>query len=129
MQVLKAGLFYFAVTFAVAFALGTIRVLWLVPQVGTRAAELLEMPVMLGVVMVAARWVVRRLAVPPAPAPRLGMGFIALGILLVFEFTLVLWVRGMTFEDYLATRDPVSGTAYYVLLGAFALMPLLVARK
>jgi hypothetical protein len=99
MQILKAGILYFAVTFAVAFALGAIRVLWLVPQFGTRAAELMEMPVMLAVVIVAARWVVRRLAVPPAPARRLGMGFIALGILFVFEFTLVLWVRGMTFDD------------------------------
>jgi hypothetical protein len=126
---LKAGILYFAVTFAVAFVLGTIRVLWLVPQVGTRVAELLEMPVLLAVIILGARWVVRRLAMPPVPAQRLGMGLIALGILLLFEFTLVLWVRGMTFEGYLANLDPVSGTAYYVMLGMFALMPLWVVRR
>lgn len=129
MQALIAGLLYFATTFAVAFVLGAIRVLWLVPQVGTRAAELMEMPVLLVVIILGARWVVRRLAVPPVPAQRLGMGCVALGVLLLFEFTLVLWVRGMTFEDYLATRDPVSGTVYYLMLGVFALMPSWVARR
>jgi len=57
------------------------------------------------------------------------MGFVGLGVLLLVEFTVVLWLRGLTFEDYLATRDPVSGTVYYVMLGVFALMPLWVARR
>lgn len=55
-HVVKAGAIYFALVFASAFVLRTIRVLWLVPTVGTRAAELLEMPLMLAVVIVAARW-------------------------------------------------------------------------
>jgi len=57
------------------------------------------------------------------------MGFLALGLLLVAEFTLVLWLRGLSISEYLASRDPVSGTVYYVLLGVFALMPVLVARR
>ncbi len=56
------------------------------------------------------------------------MGCVALGLLLVAEFTLVLWLRGLSISDYLASRDPVSGTVYYVMLGVFAIMPLLVAR-
>jgi type IV secretory pathway TrbD component len=57
------------------------------------------------------------------------MGCAALGLLLVAEFTLVLWLRGLSISEYLATRDPVSGTVYYVMLGVFAIMPLLVARR
>jgi len=57
------------------------------------------------------------------------MGGIALGLLLVAEFALVLWLRGLSISDYLATRDPVSGTAYYLMLAVFAIMPLLVARR
>jgi len=49
--------------------------------------------------------------------------------LLVAEFALVLRLRGLSFADYLADRDPVSGTVYYLLLGAFAVMPLLVHRR
>jgi hypothetical protein len=128
-QILKAGVLYFALVFGAGFVLGPIRILWLVPRVGTRLAELMEAPVILVVIILAARWIVRRLAVPATPYTRIGVGLIALGLLLVAEFTLVLQLRGMTIAEYLANRDPVSGTVYYVLLGVFAVMPLLAARR
>jgi len=129
MQVLKAGALYFGVVFGAGLALGTIRTLWIVPRVGTRTAELMETPIMLVVTIVAARWTVLRLAVPSAPSARLGMGGIALVLLLVAEFGFVLGLRGLSIREYLATRDPVSGTVYYAMLGVFAIMPLLVARR
>jgi type IV secretory pathway TrbD component len=70
---------------------------------------------------------VRRLV--PCPLSRLGMGLVALGLMLVAEFGLVLWLRGLSIKEYLAIRDPVSGTVYYAMLGAFAIMPLLVTRR
>ena len=91
-------------------------------------AELLEMPIMLVIAIVTARWIVRRFAVPATPSSRLGMGGIALSLLLIAEFTLVLWLRGLSIRDYLAGRDPVAGTVFYAMLGLFA-MPLLVARR
>ncbi len=129
MKILKAGVLYFALVFGAGFVLGPIRILWAVPRFGTRMAELMETPLMFVVIFVAARWVLRRLAVPPKPSSRLGMGCIALGLLLVAEFTLVLWLRGLSVREYLANRDPVSGTAYYVMLGLFAVTPLFVGRK
>lgn len=129
MRILKAGALYFALVFGAGFVLGTIRVLWIVPQFGTRLSELMEAPFMFIVTIASARWVVRRLAVPPETYSRLGTGMIALGLLLTLEFTLVLWVRALTIGEYFANRDPVSGTVYYVMLGAFAIMPLLVARR
>ncbi len=129
MQILKAGVLYFGVIFGAGFVLGSVRILWVVPRFGTRMAELMEAPVMLAVTIVAARWVARRLRVPPTPSRRLGMGFTALGLMLVAEFTLVLWLRGLSIGEYLASRDPVSGTVYYVMLGVFAIMPLFVVRR
>jgi hypothetical protein len=128
MQILKAGVLYFALVFGAGLVLGPIRILWLVPRFGTRLAELMEAPVMLVVIILAARWIMRRFAVLSTVFQRLGMGCIALALLLVAEFTLVLRLRGLTIAEYLANRDPVSGTVYYVLLGVFALMPLFVAR-
>lgn len=128
METLKAGALYFALVFGAGFVLGPIRILWLVPRFGTRTAELMETPLLLAVIIVAARWVVRRLALPSTLYKRLGVGLIALGLLLVAEFSLILWLRGLTFRDYLASRDPVAGTVYIVILGVFAIMPLLVAR-
>lgn len=128
MQILKAGALYFALVFGAGFALGTLRVLLVVPRLGARTAELIEAPVMLAVTFLAARWTVHRLAVPPAWTWRLAVGGIALGLLLAAEFALVLGLRGMTMREYFAALDPVSGTAYYLLLGVYALMPLWVAR-
>jgi len=129
MRIMKAGVLYFALVFGAGFVLGPIRILWVVPRFGTRIAELMEAPIMFVVIIVAARWIVRRLAVPCTLSIRLGMGCVALGLLLVAEFTLVLWLRGLSISNYLANRDPVSGTVYYVMLGVFAIMPLLVSRS
>ena len=106
--------------------LGTIRTLWIVPRVGTRTAELMEMPIMLAVTIVAARWTVLRLSVPMTWSARLEMGCIALALMLIAEFGFVLWLRGLSIKKYFATRDRVSGTVYYLLLVAFAIMPRLV---
>ncbi len=129
MRTLKAGVLYFVAVFGAGFLLGPIRILWIVPRLGARMAELLEAPVMLVITIVAARWIVRKLAVPPTPSSRLGMSGIALGLMLIAEFTFVLWLRGISIREYLATRDPVAGTVYYVMLGVFAIMPLLVVRR
>src|SRR3990172_11480754 len=89
----------------------------------------IEAPIMLVATILAARWVARRGTVPPTTSARLGVGFVALSILLVAEFTVVLWLRGLTIDQYFASRDPVAGTVYIVMLGVFAIMPLLVARR
>ena len=80
---------------------------------------------MLGVTIVASRWIVLRLGVPAVASARLGMGGIALVLLLVAEFGLMLRLRRLTIREYLASRDPVAGTVYYVM-AVFAAMPLLV---
>ncbi|HKS97657.1 MAG TPA: hypothetical protein VJV74_16190 [Terriglobia bacterium] len=132
MRILKAGAVYFALVFGAGFVLGTIRVLWIVPRLGVRIAELAESPVMLVVSFLAARWVVRHLArhgAALAPLERLGVGLLALGFLVAAELAVVFWLRQLTLADYLASRDPVSGTVYVVSLAAFAAMPLFVARK
>ncbi|TKB64700.1 MAG: hypothetical protein E8D47_11220 [Nitrospira sp.] len=128
-QVVKAGAIYFALLFSAGFVLGTIRVLWLVPIVGTRTAELLEMPVMLTVIMLSARWVVRHFSMPYTAPSRLGIGGMALALILALDFTVVLWVRGLSRSQYIESFDPVAGTAYFVMLGVFAVMPLLVSRR
>jgi hypothetical protein len=128
-RVIGAGLLYFALTFGAGFVLGPIRILWLEPRLGVRTAELLEMPVMVAVIFVAARWVTGRLEVPPRAGPRLGMGMLAAVLLLAAELGLVLRLRGLTLEDYFASRDPVSGAAYYASVVLLAIMPLLVNRR
>jgi hypothetical protein len=129
MQILRAGVLYFALVFGAGFVLGTIRTLWIVPRFGARTAELIETPIMFVMTVLAARWVARHLFLPPTVATRLGVGLVALGFLLITEFTVVLRLRGLTIREYLAERDPVAGTVYLIMLAVFALMPVLVARS
>ena len=63
---------------------------------------------------------------PSSSSRRIAMGCIAL--LLMLLFTLVLWLRGFSIRQYLASCDPVAGTVYYMVLVLFGVMPLLVAR-
>jgi hypothetical protein len=129
MRILKASMVYFGVVFGAGFLLGPVRIFWVVPRLGLRMAELAEEPIMLVIIILAARWAVRRFAVSPKASSLLSMGGIALGLMLVAEFTFVAWLRGFSVRDYLAGRDPVAGTVYYAMLGLFAIMPLLVARR
>ena len=128
-ETLKAGVLYFVLVFAAGFVLGTIRTLWVVPRLGVRTAELLEAPIMFGVSILAARWVVRHVGIPPVWSRRLIVGCIALGLMLLVEFTVVLWIRGLTIRGYLESRDPVSGTVYFLTLGAFAAIPVFVGQR
>ena len=71
---------------------------------------------------------VLHVAIPSTASARLVMGGVGLGFLLGAELSLVR-LRGLSPREYFATRDPVSGTVYYLTLGLFAAMPLLVVRR
>ncbi|MGA9814594.1 MAG: hypothetical protein WBQ64_17545 [Terriglobales bacterium] len=129
LQILKGGALYFILVFAAGFALGTIRTLWIAPHFGTGKAELMEAPVMLVVIVFSARWVALRLTIPRSWAQPLAVGLVALGLLLLVEFTVVLWIRGLTIPQYFAGRDPIAGTVYLAMLAIFALMPMVLAGR
>jgi hypothetical protein len=126
LMILKAAVVYFVLVFGTGFVLGPIRILFLVPRFGVRLAELMEFPVMLVVIVLAARWLVRKFQLT---VHTLLVGFLALGLMIAFEFTLVLWLRGLTISEYLRERDPVSGVVYYLMLLVFAAMPFLTSHK
>jgi len=127
-QVIKAGLAYFALVFGAGFILGSVRVPFLVPRLGERIAELIETPFMFVVVLLSARFIARRFALPMATSARLTVGLLALGLLLAAEFLLAAAIQDRSLGEYIASRDPVSGTVYLAMLVLFALMPLIIAR-
>jgi hypothetical protein len=108
--------------------LGSIRVPFLVPRLGERAAELIEMPFMFVVVLVSARFIINRYSLPANVLPRLGAGFLALGLLVTAEVLLAVALQDRKLGEYVASRDPVSGIVYLAMLLLFAVMPLILAR-
>ena len=126
LTILKAAVVYFVLVFGTGFVLGPIRILFLVPRFGVRVAELMEFPVMLVVIVLAARWLVRKFQLG---AHVLLVGFLALGLMIAFEFTLVLWLRGLTLSEYFRERDPIAGVVYYLMLLVFAAMPFFMVHR
>lgn len=123
MKWFAAALAYFGIVFAVGFALGVLRELIVVRWVGPRAAELVEMPVMLLAIIAAARYVQHRFLAQCNPRQHLQAGFLGLGIMLLCELGLGMALRGLTIPQILLERDPLTGTIYYLMLLVFALLP------
>lgn len=129
MNVFKPAVVYFLFVFGAGFVLGTVRVLLILPLVGERTAELLEMPLMLTVIVFAARWMNRHLLADADARRKLIVGLIAMGLVLAADLLVGIALRGMSPSEALFHRDPISGTAYYLSLLLFAGMPwLLVCR-
>lgn len=109
--------------------LGTLRVLLLAPAVGEHSAELMEMPVMVLVCFLAARFVIKKGRVRIAAKQALLIGVLALVYLLVVELSLVLWLRGISIADYLGSKKSMAGMAYLVSLLLYTLLPYAVIRS
>lgn len=97
-----AGAVYFLLVFAVGFALGTFRVLVLLPWIGELAAVLLELPVMLGISWILAGRLVARFGVPGAIPARLTMGGVGFALLMVAEMVLAVSLFGQPMAAHLA---------------------------
>ena len=122
----KPALLYFAFVLGTGFVLGTIRVPFLVPRLGERYAELLEMPFMFVAIVLAARDVVRRFDLPADHSVRLKVGFSALALIVCSELLLATVLQSRSLAEYIASRDPVSGAVYLGMLLLFAWMPALL---
>ena len=128
-RVLAAAFTYFTIVFAAGFAFGVVRERFAVPMLGQRGAEVAEIPLMVGVSILAALWVTTRFFFRATLGQRLATGLLALLLLLGAEYAIVAGVRALTVEEYLESRDPVAFVAYLVGLSLFAVMPTLVTTR
>src|SRR6266478_2681639 len=90
------------------------------------AATLSEAVIMLIAMMVAAQWVIRRLEVPQTLSDTLSIGLIAIGLLSPAEIAGVLWVRGLSLREYLASFANAPGIISLLMFLVFGAMPTLV---
>lgn len=125
---LAAALAYFAVAFACGFVLGAVREIVVAPRLGAVAAVALEVPIMLAISWVAAGVLVRRFAVPARIPARLLMGGFAFVLLQLAEIALAAGF-GTPPGAYVAGFATAKGALGLAAQGAFALLPLAVARR
>lgn len=122
---MRSAVLYFGVIFGAGFLLAMIRVPFLVPQLGERTAELIEMPFMFAAIYWTAGYVVRRYAGDISRRGWAVVGLLALALLVAAEFVLAVILAERSVGEYIAARDPVSGSVYLFGLLLFAVMPWL----
>jgi len=124
MRFLEPAVLYFLQVFATGFALAFIRIPLLVPRFGVRVAELMEMPLMLAVIAWASYRIARRHP-ELGRGRRLAAGLLALGLLVCAELAIAMALGADSPGEYIASRDPVSGSVYLASLLFFAMAPAL----
>ncbi|WP_290538896.1 hypothetical protein [Alcanivorax sp.] len=90
MRLIKPALVYFILIFAIGFALAMIRIPFLVPRLGERWAELVELPFMVLASFLVARWLVRRFGLVTV-MQCIGTGLPALLMMLSAELAVTLF--------------------------------------
>ncbi len=123
-----AGALYFAVMFALGFLLGFIRTVFLEPWLGAAWAVAVEGVPMVAAVAFVAPWAARVFGVPPTALPRLGMGAVALALLLAAETVLDALLRGRGPAIWIERLHTPEGLIGYGLQLLYAAMPLLRRR-
>lgn len=128
-QVLKTGVIYFLVAVGAEFVLEVIRLQVVALHIGEKLAEILEIPNVLLATMIGARWVVDRFTLPPLPGIRLGVGLVALCLMLISEWTVIQALQSLSVEGYVTSQDAAVGTIPIGALGVLTVMPFLVGYR
>ncbi len=124
-----AGLAYFGVVFAVGFALGTLRVMVLLPRLGAALAVGLELPIMLALSWFACRWLIARFDVPATLVARLVMGTVAFVILMAAELGVSTLALGRSLSAHLDHYRELSAMLGLAGQIAFAMFPIMQRNK
>jgi len=128
-KTIRGGIVYFALVFGTGFLLGSVRVPFIVPRIGQRYAELAEMPLMFAAIFFASRHVLHKYGQKTDSGGLIGIGVIALLLLVGAELLLAVLLAGRGVGEYIASKDKVSGSVYLTMLLVFAAMPWLQARN
>jgi hypothetical protein len=123
-HIFAAALAYFALVFATGFILGSVRVPLIEPRFGKFIATLIEAPIMIAAIIVAAGYVTASFALA---GRRLALSFV--GILAVFfagiaDLCVGLFLMQLRFGEQLVYLMTPAGLTYLLLLAIFAAMPL-----
>jgi hypothetical protein len=128
MPMVRQGVFYGAIGFAIGFIFGTLRELVLIPWLGAEVGRWIEFPLVVGGVVIAARWLFAEPSSGAWPA-RLTAGAIGVMVLVALESGLALGVLRMPVESYLAGYDITRGALFPLGLMIMLAAPVLVARR
>ena len=114
------------IVFGAGFLLGSIRVRWVEPKVGQAVAVLCESPLLLAVMVFAARWVPNVVRMEKSLAALAMMGVVALAFQQAADFFVGTRLRGITAAEQVAYFATTAGFIYAVLLIVFTVIRTLL---
>jgi hypothetical protein len=127
-KALLAGVAYFAIVFAIAFGLGTVRTFVLEPRFDKFAATLIEAPFLLVAILWAASIVPRRFGVG-GRTELLTVGVVGLLLQQAADAALGLGLRGLSLSEQYAQFTRPEGILFAVLLFVFLISPMVFGRR
>lgn len=129
MRPILAGIVYFVLVYMAGFGLGAVRQLVVVPRTGSHVAVLIEAPLMIVAMTLAAVFVGRRMAVARDRSSRITMGVVAFGLLMLAEAVFADILRGLDLKQWAASFGTAEGILTLALFLLFAAMPMLVRDR
>ena len=121
----RAGAVYFVIVFVLGFVLGTVRVVWVVPQLGEASAVSLEAPIILAFSWAVSRWCVSYFQVQENLAARLLMGLVAFVLLMSAELGVSVIAFGRSVADHFAGYRSFPGAIGGSAQLIFAFLPVI----
>jgi len=129
LQVLKVGAIYFLITIGAGFVLEVVRLQVVALHINAWIAEMMEIPNVLLATIIGAGWVVDRFILPPLPGIRLGVGLVALCLMLASEWTVLQILQSLSAAGYITNQDTAIRTIPFDALGVLTVMPFLVGYR
>lgn len=123
-----AGVAYFGIVFAFGFVFGTVRVLVLVPRVGTLAAVLAELPLIVTVSWITCQRLINWFSVPRRLFPRLTMGGVAFAVLMSAEAGLSVVAFQQPLSAFIGGWTTLPGGLGLAGQVAFGVFPVILLR-
>ena len=118
-----AGAAYFGIVFIAAFALGVLRVSFVVPAMGPLWATLLELPLTLAISWVVCAWLMRFLKAPSLPRA-IAMGGAAFALLMGAEAAGAILIFNRTFAEHIGSYRTAAGALGLAGQIGFGLFPI-----
>ncbi len=129
MRAVAAGIVYFALVLVAGFVLGTIRVLFIAPQLGAVLAVLIELPIMLAVSWMACKFALTYFGIGNAIQVRFTVAIVAFVLLIGAEFALASAIFGRSPASYLADYLTLHGALGLIGQIAFGIIPLIQTSR
>ena len=128
MHSLRLGSAYFLAIFAIGLVIRRVRTLEVFPEIGERAADLIEAPIMLAVILMASAWVVRGTWPADAKWRCAGIGLTCLVLVLVAGWLIDFGPIGIRPKEFWNAKDYTTPCLFFGGLFFLTAAPSLVRQ-